>query len=770
MTHNRAKTIVMAALLVMAVHLMAGPAHAERIWWDGTREDADAPLPGKLLTENPGYWGPQVLTGVEYHYETEPDNPPDRDRGEDGTFGRRLLDGRAQGDWHVPVGVTGDPPVMRVVFDFKRPCVFNEVHLSTRSETLDITIEVREREDGPWREAFSRDIDQSPERMFHRLSMPAETEGRYLRLTLIGSRYHTYLDEVWVWGDAEVSEAYPEAIDPVASFAEHPDDDPAARYSIAGIRETAFTRAQLERWRERVRGVSDAQAVWSSLPMPEGELTFDGPILPEPARINASVDLTMARNERENHLLALTSASTSESLPLELQPVVFHGTGEREGVEADSIDAVVRVAGALPTAHEGGDIQLRPFFAADNRPDASLLRRYLANAGSVIDFPRLALAPGESAVLMLSVRTDDAAPGVYKAQLDAGAAEPLEVRLEVLDVTLPEPFAWVRSWSGVTDQAPFTSTARQRREVAYKQEMGITVWRGGFPTDGSLHAIAHQQGRALFRMRGLPGEFDRHEYADASEVEDIAPDDQAAIAQHVRALAEQARSLGLDYDQWFIEFWDEPGRDSAALYGVLARIAKRADPEVNIYMNPLFWKGGSGWTPEDEIHAWLAPFYNEFIDVSVPHQGLDDPSQRPKLYESLFDQPRWVRAYYIHPVTRGPRQGRGMSWRSFERGWNGWGYFAYYRPGGGSPWDITTWRRWPNYDYQMVFPGPAGAVPTLLSEAAREGWEDYRLLTLLKDQGREQTLAALMEAYEAGESLHELRLQALKAAAEAEAD
>jgi len=41
------------------------PAHAERIWWDGSRDAENAP-PGKLLSDNAGYWGDSVLTGVDY--------------------------------------------------------------------------------------------------------------------------------------------------------------------------------------------------------------------------------------------------------------------------------------------------------------------------------------------------------------------------------------------------------------------------------------------------------------------------------------------------------------------------------------------------------------------------------------------------------------------------------------------------------------------------------------------------------------------------------
>ena len=62
----------------------------------------------------------------------------------------------------------------------------------------------------------------------------------------------------------------------------------------------------------------------------------------------------------------------------------------------------------------------------------------------------------------------------------------------------------------------------------------------------------------------------------------------------------------------------------------------------------------------------------------------------------------------------------------------------------------------------MVYPGPRGPVPTRQSETVREGWEDYCLLTLLKQQGRKAELAAILKSYEAGEPMAKLREQALR--------
>ena len=59
-----------------------------------------------------------------------------------------------------------------------------------------------------------------------------------------------------------------------------------------------------------------------------------------------------------------------------------------------------------------------------------------------------------------------------------------------------------------------------------------------------------------------------------------------------------------------------------------------------------------------------------------------------------------------------------------------------------------------------------GPVATRQSESVREGWEDYRLLTLLKQRGMNETVAAVLHGYAEGESLEVLRARALRAAAE----
>ena len=107
------KSPLAALLTTCALIAIPRAVHGDRIWWDGSRDEEHAP-PGKLLSDNEGYWGDTILTGVDYAYETEPTNPADIWRDDPERFGRRLLDGRPSGNWWVPVGVNAKALVLQL--------------------------------------------------------------------------------------------------------------------------------------------------------------------------------------------------------------------------------------------------------------------------------------------------------------------------------------------------------------------------------------------------------------------------------------------------------------------------------------------------------------------------------------------------------------------------------------------------------------------------------------------------------------------------------
>jgi len=63
----------------------------------------------------------------------------------------------------------------------------------------------------------------------------------------------------------------------------------------------------------------------------------------------------------------------------------------------------------------------------------------------------------------------------------------------------------------------------------------------------------------------------------------------------------------------------------------------------------------------------------------------------------------------------------------------------------------------------MVFPGPDAPIIMPIYEIMRDGWEDYRLLTALRQCGKDALVEELLTAYRQGQPLPELRLKALTA-------
>jgi len=354
---------------------------ADRIWWDGSTDSGNAP-PGKLLSDNDGYWGESVLTGVEYTYEQEPTNPADIWKTDKEKFGRRLLDGRPSGNWWVPVGVNYAPVV--VIFDFKRPCVFREVDVSSRSKKVGLKVECRKAADDDWALAFERGIEDSPDERFHRIPLPELPEGRYLRLS-VESGGISYPEEVLVWGDGEVSEDTPEYLKPTVPT---PVATEIAFSSIPGIEKTTFSDAQYWDWQRGLGTRAQAPAVWSRVPTWDS-ITHE-PLLPDADAIVEEISVTMARNETECVAVALTNTSCQQ--PRELN--VALGQFTRVGVPnrlAAGVKGKLRVAGAIPSRHYG--VNLGPLFEADNRPGGSLMQRYLTNGASIRDFPTVRLSP-----------------------------------------------------------------------------------------------------------------------------------------------------------------------------------------------------------------------------------------------------------------------------------------------------------------------------------------------------------------------------------------
>ena len=710
----------MAELVCLLVFLAPFLGCAEAICWRGGAWDETGAPKGKLLSDNEGWWGRSIYTGVTYSYATAPDNPRDIFKGDAALFGRRLLDGDAPTGWHRPVGMTKKRPLV-VTFDFKRPCVFTEVDLlSLKSPDASARVEVSP--DGTNWTVFASAACTAART---RLRPPEAGRGRYLRLAYrSASSSSTYLDEVLVWGDGTVSSEYPENIVPI----------PRGRaLQMSARRDGGIAIVPL----------SDPTASSTiKIGMPPLSLRrSDQPVAP----------LVMARNETEVRYFAVVN-ETPRTLHVPFAPPDLGA----------SVTAELRIGGLVRTqppkykltekqrfdllltgkepeeAFDPEKMDVLPFFGTGQIPPENFARKYLANPQQVTGFPgAVEIAPGEGAVVMLRVTTQAAAPSVRRGSLTAGTGS-CELELRVLDALLPDAAPWIFVWSPFTHQFPFESVTRFQNDVAPIRDLGATMF-SRFPEKGSKVALAAKNRGAAalyYRVSGVGPRVMGKTYAGKAKMLDEM--DRAEIRARVAQVRAEAAACGVRPEQVVLEISDEPGVRNAALFGETCRVLREAAPEMNIYMNPSFW-AKTRFAPTDEIIAALGGYYGDCVDVSVPYRSLVEDA---KGRAALWTTPRRVNAQYAHPAHRA---GRSIAWSSFRYGMTGFAYWAYYTPRG-NPWDIRTWRYWA-YECQLAFPLENGVALTPVYEEMREAKEDWLMLSLLRQTGRTELLNDVLEIF-----------------------
>ena len=160
------------------------------------------------------------------------------------------------------------------------------------------------------------------------------------------------------------------------------------------------------------------------------------------------------------------------------------------------------------------------------------------------------------------------------------------------------------------------------------------------------------------------------------------------------------------------------------------------------------------------ISEHAASTYADFLDVWEVNAG----TTTPELQELAAKKGAELWNYTCHNRGQGEapfnRFYAGIyTWALRLKGNFIWAYTGNYTREHGQylPWS-------PIYCY-VVPSDDVGLVPSVAWEARREGVEDYRLLTLLKQQGKADELEDILEAHRAKMPLSELRARALRAAA-----
>ena len=717
----------MSFLLISGYSSASVTTSSKVLWYDGT----EAPVPqGALLTDNPGYFGETVHTGVTYEYPAAPNNPPDVLGSDNTKFGNRLLDGQQAGDWYTPVGINGKPLI--VIFDFHQVLTLSEIAISQyRSENLRLVdVEVKSNEKDSWAKVLSESDSQGS---LHLLKLPESVKVRWVRLTLQSVSDITWISQVWMWGNANpVAQKNANGILPEMK-------------NVAPGDGTILSADVLSEWRRRSgfmgNGVTwQIAPTWQMLKKNSLKSTF----LPGREALQKAVQISATRTEGESAAVFLVNASDRA------KDVTVH-LGDFTGKSTFRGKSTLFVAGAIWTKRWGQT--LRPLFSAENKLGGEQMEKYLTNGSVIKDFPVLHLPARGTALLWITVNTDNAIPGDYTTTLKAGENS-IPIHLKVLSVTLPQPDSWVRFWGNkpASSRNLWSSAAELQKEIIYQQSMGANVW-SGWPEKGSYQEVARQ----LATERGLQSYFIigiSPEIRDAGYLGKLDPAkfDEAfkqKIKTEIQQMVQTAQRLGLHYKDWSVELWDEPNPKNMPAWAAIAKLIREADPHVRIYMNPLFWtrQGDNRYgfaTDVSQVNV-LKDWYNELVDISIPILGQVNAKEYPQANTDFYNHlPRDVRGYYIHP-----NPGRMLTWEAAIRDFNGWGFYAYYVPSKDA-WNDFDSPAYAGFDYEIVYPGPNGFIPTIESESMRESWEDYCLLTLLKQQGKTQEAANILRMYKDG--------------------
>lgn len=722
------RTIKQANLIgLFAFAALCAVANEPIRWFNGEWDDAGAPK-GKLLSDNARWWGERIWTGVEYTYETPlNDSCKDYAGGNTNLVGRKLIDSDVPVGWNRPVGMRGRKPIV-AVFDFKRPCVFNEVDFIS-SNTTNAMASLSVSEDGTNWTALAESVCT---KTLTRIRPDSPGRGRFLRASFVSKGSSTtWLDEVLVWGDGEVSEKYPEFAKPAVAEWKFPQ-------SIGGNVKTRYSEAKFNEFAAKS---SNGVEIVSLGPRPD---LISWPIL---GRTPESLSLRMARNETEARFFAVVNATRETndvaiavdglgggvSAELLVGGTILSSQNKRKLSEQEKID--LKIKGEVPEEMFDTRYDALPFFGAESKPSEGILSRYVANREQVRGFPSaVPLRPGEAVIVMSRLKTDGAKPGKRDGVLTAGAAK-MPLSVEVVDLMLPDPPVWIYAWGPFTSQFPFESETRFEQDVRAVVDLGVTQW--GMPSKKSKYELAmNMRPGSWFMSRISDGKLFSQVYS--GSVKELTDAHRKHLDESAARALARAEKMGIKPERVVFDMPDEVGARNAKIAGELALYVKSKHPEVSIFCNPCFW-GSKGFADATTMTNCLVPWYNEAVDISVPYRShLEDKVKR----EELFTKPRRVNAQYAHPAARA---GRSIAWSSFRYGLDGYAWWAYYSPTG-NPWDIRTWKMF-GCEALSVLPLENGVAVGPAYEEMREAWEDWRLLTALKEAGKTELLDSLLKEF-----------------------
>lgn len=350
---------------------------------------------------------------------------------------------------------------------------------------------------------------------------------------------------------------------------------------------------------------------------------------------------------------------------------------------------------------------------------------------------RMVIAGGENAVLWVTIHAEDLAPGSYVAGIDllpltGKERRALRLKIEVLPFDMPQTGApYICTWAYLDHAETRGWLAKASRDLVdhYINVQVIHHKYIPWPTVDQAGNIIEPMDFGAFdeRIKALPAgatyllNLALHWFENLkTDLKPWTPEHKNAMRQWALQIRDQFRELGVPDDRWVWYPKDEPSTDKyAKLVRNFADTIHEADPKMAVYANPF------SRTTAEQIRMM-----GEAIDVWCPNlSGL-----KPEDLAYMKQHGKRVWSYLVLSRLSNPYGAYRLPlWRAYDMGLTGFGHWAYDSVDGGV-WDDSDGRV---SDYATCYEGPDGPIPSVRLEALREGIEDYKCLSMLRQAAGE---------------------------------
>ena len=360
----------------------------------------------------------------------------------------------------------------------------------------------------------------------------------------------------------------------------------------------------------------------------------------------------------------------------------------------------------------------------------------LGNAGLV------QIGPSSSERIWIDVMTGGLPAGEYRTTLHLRALVPEEsiwhipIKWTVVEPALPQEMPLKFCNWGYVHSSPLKEI--QEASVRDMQEHHTSVFvltgewtpRATYDRKGDLVEIDWQRFDWLLeRLRpqdmvlligGTP-------VAEKGGTDEDSPEWERAFRSFLPMLVDRLASHGLGYDRWAFYPVDEPGLFGGRLIDILerrARAYKAVDPSVQVYTDPV-----RGMRLEDlervlPLVDIFQPNFNGIVKKPTRERidFLKSTGKTLWTYECSGEVKDMVGVrYYWEPV-----------WTAWELGMTGVGFWSYCT----RAFDLWQGPNPRGNDWEMVYQGESGPVPSVRWQAIRIAIEDYARLHSLRELGR----------------------------------